>query len=457
MPHAQFVRARVTATATQSFNAQISFERVDLQKVAQLMFTLMLRNAASDGFSFIDPNSDVLSLPGCIVAAPSYKGNTNGIDQDYIYNWTRDAAITAMEIAVANIPTAPGGGVETLIDYVNFARICQGNASAAGHFSRASFLVDGELRDWSDQNDGPALQTLAILQAYDQLDAATQVVATTVINNNVNFLVGAYQNPTQNLWEEVFGFSFFARSVILRCFETVKTNTIGIPVPANVDAIIATLQNDLRSHWNGTGYISILAAPGSNLEPEYDPNIDIVSACIYGAVPAIDTRLLATAAQLRSQWAVPGQFFYPINGNDQARGIGPLLGRYPGDKYDGDVANLSAGGHPWAVCTCNFAELYFRLASEIAKPNPVPLDALSAPFFQQVGIDGITAPVDAANKLNDAGESMLQAVIFHSDHLELSEQFDGTNGFEKSVKNLTWSYAAFLSAVRARTGQAVRG
>ena len=46
---------------------------------------------------------------------------------------------------------------------------------------------------------------------------------------------------------------------------------------------------------------------------------------------------------------------------------------------------------------------------------------------------------------------MLPALIFHSDHLELSEQFDRTTGFEKSVANLTWSYAAFLSAIRART------
>lgn len=44
---------------------------------------------------------------------------------------------------------------------------------------------------------------------------------------------------------------------------------------------------------------------------------------------------------------------------------------------------------------------------------------------------------------------MLRAVIYHSDHIELSEQFDGTSGYEKSVSNLTWSYAAFLSAVRA--------
>jgi GH15 family glucan-1,4-alpha-glucosidase len=41
--------------------------------------------------------------------------------------------------------------------------------------------------------------------------------------------------------------------------------------------------------------------------------------------------------------------------------------------------------------------------------------------------------------------------VFHSDHFELSEQFDATTGFEKSVSNLSWSYAAFLSAVRARS------
>ena len=43
---------------------------------------------------------------------------------------------------------------------------------------------------------------------------------------------------------------------------------------------------------------------------------------------------------------------------------------------------------------------------------------------------------------------MLAAVLYHSDHLELSEQFDRDSGYEKSVRNLTWSYAAFLSAVR---------
>jgi hypothetical protein len=148
---------------------------------------------------------------------------------------------------------------------------------------------------------------------------------------------------------------------------------------------------------------------------------------------------------------IPGStYVYPVNGADQQRGIGPLLGRYPGDVYDGDT-DTQAGDHPWAVSTANFAELYYRLAAKIIFGGTVPSDSLSAGFFSQVGVNADTTPAAAAAALQAAGDQMLQAVIFHSDNLELSEQFDATTGYEKSVSNLSWSYASFLSAVRART------
>jgi len=87
----------------------------------------------------------------------------------------------------------------------------------------------------------------------------------------------------------------------------------------------------------------------------------------------------------------------------------------------------------------------------------VPLDQFSTAFFSQIGVTAATAVADVITKLQDAGDAMLAAVIYHSDHLELSEQFDAVTGYEKSIRNLTWSYAAFLSAVRARTGQNVQG
>ena len=103
-----------------------------------------------------------------------------------------------------------------------------------------------------------------------------------------------------------------------------------------------------------------------------------------------------------------------------------------------------------AVAQYNFAELYYRLAKQITTAGTVPLDNLSTSFFNQVGVDASTTPAAAAAALQSAADQMLQAIVFHSDHLELSEQFDATSGYEKSVSNLSWSYASFLSAVRAK-------
>jgi glucoamylase len=126
-----------------------------------------------------------------------------------------------------------------------------------------------------------------------------------------------------------------------------------------------------------------------------------------------------------------------------------MLGRYPGDVYDGDT-DAQVGDHPWPVSTANFAELYYQLAKQVTTTGTVPLDNLSASFFSQIGVDASTTPAAAAAALQNAGDQMLQAIIFHSDHLELSEQFDAVTGYEKSVSNLSWSYASFLSAIRAK-------
>jgi glucoamylase len=419
--------------------------RADLAAVARYMFWLMFRNVASDGLVFNDPvNTGVISRAGCVLASPSWENTATRVTQDYVYHWTRDAAIVAIELA-----GGPLNGNQPLIDYVTFSKACQDAATAISHFGRASFLINGAPRDWTDQTDGPALQTIALLQMYPRLDSATRATAAQVIINNLGFLQGAYQGSTVNLWEEEYGQSFFARSVQLKCFTQVAANTIGIPVPNWLPTAIAWLDAALERHWNGSVYESMLPVPADFRAP-YDPNVDIVQAAIYGAIPVTDDRLLATAARLRAQWADPAsRYFYPINGADAARGIGPLLGRYPGDVYDGGTDAL-AGDHPWALTTANFAELYYRLASSISLSRTVPATALAAPFLAQAGISSVTTPANAAAALRAAADAMLQAIVFHSDHLELSEQFDATTGYEKSVSNLSWSYAAFLSAIRAR-------
>jgi glucoamylase len=431
-------------------SARPAVAQVNLAALAPYMFWLMFRNVASDGLVFDDPaHAGIVSSPGAILASPSWENSATHVTQDYVYHWTRDGAIVAIELAWAYANgTLPDS--QPLHDYVTFAQTCQ---ESAGDFDRACYYLNGTQRPWTDQTDGPALQTLALLAMYRQLDAPTQPVAAQLVTANLNFLANVYQGQTYNLWEEEYGYSFFARSAQLRCFQAVAANTVGIAVPGWLPSAITWLTNALDSHWNGTVYQSMLPVPTDDRAP-YDPNIDIVMSAIYGAESVTDPRLLATAAQLRTQWADPSsKYFYPINGADAAAGLGPLLGRYPGDVYDGD--NDSSGDdHPWALTTANFAELYYRVAAKIMSSGTVPADPLSAPFLAQAGVTPPTSAADAAAALRAAGDAMLRAIVYHSDHFELSEQFDAATGFEKSVSNLSWSYAAFLSAVRARAAAA---
>jgi len=75
-----------------------------------------------------------------------------------------------------------------------------------------------------------------------------------------------------------------------------------------------------------------------------------------------------------------------------------MMGRYPGDVYGGDN-DQSGIDHLWAICTCNFAEPYYRLANQITAASAVPLDANSAEFFNQVGVTASSTPAAAATEL----------------------------------------------------------
>jgi hypothetical protein len=72
------------------------------------------------------------------------------------------------------LPTlTAGGGVATqrLVDYVKFANTCHTNSG--GDFSFAVYTIEGQPRqNWPHQNDGPALQTIAILRTFDDLSTA---------------------------------------------------------------------------------------------------------------------------------------------------------------------------------------------------------------------------------------------------------------------------------------------
>jgi glucoamylase len=131
-------------------SARPAVAQVDLATVGRYMFWLMYRNVASDGLVFDDPvNPGVVSAPGCVLASPSWENSATHVTQDYVYHWTRDAAVVALELAWA---------------YAN-----------------------GTRRPWTNQTDGPALQTIALLAMYRQLDPPAQAIAVRLIDAVTGF------------------------------------------------------------------------------------------------------------------------------------------------------------------------------------------------------------------------------------------------------------------------------
>src|ERR1700709_1816671 len=102
----------------------------DLAAVTPFIAMLMLRNVATDGWVFADPvDPGRSSRPGCVIASPSFPGQTPDLNQNYVYNWTRDAAIVPLEIASGTDPVLSIGAPQHLSDWLTFAEACQTNGT----------------------------------------------------------------------------------------------------------------------------------------------------------------------------------------------------------------------------------------------------------------------------------------------------------------------------------------
>ena len=141
----------------------------------------------------------------------------------------------------------------------------------------------------------------------------------------------------------------------------------------------------MEEHWASDlgHYRSILNGKAKNGALRgHELNIDIVFACTYNGLTCFDERMLATVAKLRDKF----EKLYPINEQDRALDIGPLIGRYPGDKYDGTVNQGEDMGHPWPLCTANSGTILLPM-HELKLPifPSVTITETMEPFFQQIG------------------------------------------------------------------------
>ncbi|MBI3554444.1 MAG: hypothetical protein HY077_18260 [Elusimicrobia bacterium] len=407
------------------------------------------------------------AAPGSVAASPSRS------NPDYWFNWKRDAALTMNEIvALYRAATAPAqkqAWFKLLRDYADFARRAQTAPSQSG-LGEPKHNMDGSVftGPWGrPQDDGPAEEASTLiafarsLLAEGRKDLALKLYGdfASGIKGDLEYVSHHWSQTSFDVWEEVkarhFDTAVAQREALLQGAGLARA--LGDPrAAAWYESQAGLIAAELGRHWDASkGYL--VSAIGRDGGLDYKASgLDsaVILAAIHrepGGDPAFsvtDPRILATA------WALKQSFRTGYALNRRADAPGVAIGRYPEDRY--------FGGNPWVLSTNAFAELHYKAASEYLRRGALTIESASLAFFQDIVADTpLKAPttVRAGEPLFDrvvaglreGGDSYLRVVRAHANpDGSLSEQIDKDSGYMTSARDLTWNYASFLSALRAR-------
>jgi glucoamylase len=137
---------------------------------------------------------------------------------------------------------------------------------------------------------------------------------------------------------------------------------------------------------------------------------------------------------------------YSIN-SGIAQGVAVAVGRYPEDSY--------YNGNPWFLSNLAAAEQLYDAIYQWNKIGSITITSTSLAFFKDVyssaavgtyasGSSTFTALISAVKTYADGYVSIVQAHAMTNG--SLSEQYDKSSGSSLSARDLTWSYAALLTA-----------
>ncbi|KAK8231396.1 glucoamylase I precursor [Phyllosticta capitalensis] len=401
----------------------------------------------------------------------------------------------------------------TLESYAELSRRIQRTSNPSGDFTwpdlsglgEPKFEVDGSpfTGNWGrPQRDGPALRAsalMAYMQAYNTTHPGlwqssnddwfqnlykAELPAHSVIKADLEYTARHWPDSGFDVWEEVQGRHFFTGMAQLRALRQGSNLAQLFQDPGaaayyqvEADKLEQSMRKDF---WDEEGGY-IRATRGSDAEWQRSGmDCSVLLGSLHGQAadqtwPAVfpphDDAVLASLLKL----VTDQRDRFPVNAGSQdadpLRGVG--IGRYPEDMYDGYEAK-PAGGNPWFLCTSSVSEILYRTAAHLNQTGRLDFSSRGASFWNALVCGGkpasshcplpaskssysYTAADDtnvfetALERLVQVGDSFLDVVKTHANaDGALSEQFDRYHGFERGATDLTWSYGAFLQAVRAR-------
>lgn len=419
-------------------------------------------------------------------------------DPDYFFHWLRDSALVMEALRLLIVDQALGSeALAHFDDFVQFsAALSQldGRAFLAGNDFRqaidpafhayvrpdaefealfgervlgeARFNPDGtlDISKWSrPQHDGPALRALTLLRFWNvdgPRNKANDTALRSLIESDLDFTLRHWQEPCFDIWEEASAHHYHTRLVQYAALRDGAAWAEMLDDATRAQAYRAAAQELLRhldDHFDPAQGIYLSPLPsttepsGSLLAMRLD--IAVVLGVLHAAQPngphsVLDPKVLATLHRLEQLFVKQ----YRINKDLGPHGT-PAMGRYADDKY------YSGGAYYFA--TLGAAEFYFHYAESIGQGETIRVaDENRGLLANMLGLspEALAEPSlepQHREKLFEAcidrGDQFMDVVRAHTPASgELSEQFDQTSGTQTSAKNLTWSYAAFITAFTSR-------
>ncbi len=381
---------------------------------------------------------DNISAPGTalgsVIASPSTR------DPDYFFHWTRDAALAMDAVLTLELNTNQREDRlrlrRAVIDYTYFSRINQMTRSP-GDLGEPKYYVSGAPYEgpWGrPQNDGPAVRAITLIRFAEVLLAEGQedfvravlydslLPTHSVIKTDLEYISHHAFAQSYDLWEEVKGQHFYTRMVTRRALIAGSrlARRMGDAKAAEwYESRALILTRELEAHWDPSRQIILPTLARTEGVDYKTSELDsaVILAALHGDAgdgffSAQDPRVLATLEKQKAAFARA----YPINFQTNLPGV--AIGRYPEDRYSGSDF---LGGNPWVLTTLAFAEVLYR-----SLPSRTPAEA----SFLRAEADAYVARVTA--HANPDGS--------------LAEQIDRRSGYMISARDLTWNYAAVVSA-----------
>lgn len=412
---------------------------------------------------------------------------------DYFFHWLRDSAIVMDALALAiERGDESRASLRHLRDFVAFSRTISGldgpsrlaaqGVGATSDPELARYLrSEPELRSivgdralaearvnpdatldslkWArPQYDGPALRAATLMRRMALFEQDAPQEARALLRDDLACTLAHVDEPCYDIWEYRFGHHYHTRVVCLGALTGAQALApdLGLEAEqAGLEGAIARLRHGLDHHWRSEEGFYLSAIKGTETISDLDLDSAVVLAVVEAGIASgrhsvLDPRVHATLARLEQLFE--GEF--PINAG-LAPGEAPLIGRFRGDGY--------YGGGVFLFGALAAAQVYYRLAGHVRAEGNLPADADNRLFLERCGVSGLGArgPLvaffvgegrrEAAARLRMRGDSILRALARRlPEDGEMPEQLDKATGAPASARNLSWSYAAFISAVAAR-------